>query len=202
VRPPFETFQRRRCVDDRTWEAAGACAAAIPVVTSAAAPRVVSCSLSGVGHVQICPVSFKATAGKSSRVVVARYADFSHCNLPAPSNEPGENQNYVVASVAINWGDHSRVTSGVAHTGTGCIANDSPDTDPGLNEPVTGVHRYKKSGTYQVSVTLTYVRGAGDTYQNCATSTPGDTTYNNLTNCIAVNFPVTSVAKIRKPQKR
>jgi hypothetical protein len=175
-----------------------AASVAIPVAASAATPRIARCALSGTGHIQICPVSFKAVAGKSAHVVVARYADFSGCNLPAPSNEPGENQNYVVASVTINWGDHTRTTSGIAHTGKGCIPTDSPDTDPGLNEPVTGVHRYKKMGTYRVSVSLTYVRGKGDTYPNCASATRGDTVYNHLTNCIALNAPVASVAVVKK----
>lgn len=166
-----------------------------PIAASAASP---ACTLSGVGHVQICPASFKATAGTSSQVVVARYADFSHCNLPEPGNEPGENQNYVVASVTINWGDHTRPTSGVAHTGAGCVPSDSPDTAPGISEPITGVHRYKKRGTYRVSVSITYIRGAGDTYQNCATATPGDPTYNNLTNCIALGAPASSLGTVKK----
>jgi hypothetical protein len=176
---------------------AAAAAVAIPIAT-AATPQVAPCTLTGVGHVQICPVTFRATAGKSSRVTVATYADFSHCNLPAPSNEPGENQNYVVASVTINWGDHTRPTSGVAHTGTGCVPNDSPDTDAGISEPVTGVHRYKKKGTYRVSVSLIYLRGTGNTYANCAKATPGDTTYNNLTNCVALNAPVASVGTVKR----
>lgn len=172
--------------------------AAIPYSTSAATPQVPPCTLSGTGHIQICPVTFKATAGKSSRVVVARYSDFSHCDFPAPSSEPGANQNYVVASVTINWGDGSRSTSGIAHTGTTCPGNDSAYTNAGENEPVTGVHRYKKKGTYTVSVSLTYVRGTGDTYQNCATATAGDTTYNNLANCIALGAPAQSIGVVKK----
>lgn len=160
------------------------------------APHAPACTLSGVGHVQICPVTFRAIAGKASKVVVARYSDFSNCNLPAPAGEPGQNTKYVVASVSINWGDGTRPTSGVAHTGTTCPGTDS--TTPGQPEPVTGVHRYKKKGTYTVSVTLTYVAGSGNTYQNCAKSTPGDTTYNNLTNCIALNAPVGSIGIVKK----
>jgi hypothetical protein len=173
-------------------------AATLIAAASAAPPQLPVCTLSGVGHIQICPTSFKATAGKSSQVVVARYADFSHCDLPNPENEPGENQNYVVASVTINWGDHTRPTSGVAHTGTTCVPSDGPDTNPGIAEPITGVHRYKRRGTYRVSVSITYVRGPGNTYQNCASTSPGDTTYNNLTNCIALGAPVSSLGTIRK----
>jgi hypothetical protein len=171
---------------------------AIPYSTSAATPHLPPCSLTGTGHIEICPVAFRATAGKSSRVVVARYGDFSHCDFPAPSNEPGDNQNYVVASVTINWGDGSRPTPGIAHTGTTCPGNDSASTNPGENEPVTGVHRYRKKGTYTVSVWLTYVRGTGDTYENCATATAGDTTYNNLTNCIALGAPAQSIGVVKK----
>jgi hypothetical protein len=171
---------------------------AIPYSSSAATPHGPSCTLSGTGTIQICPVTFKATAGKSSRIVVARYSDFSHCNSPAPSNEPGSNQNYVVASVTINWGDGSRPTSGVAHTGTTCPPNDSVYSNPGEKEPVTGVHRYKKKGTYTVSVSLTYVRGTGDTYPNCATATAGDTTYNAITNCIAEGAPAQSIGVVKK----
>jgi hypothetical protein len=155
-----------------------------------------TCQLSGIGHVQICPVTFKSTAGESSRVVVARYSDFSHCNLPGPSGEVGQNTHYVVASVTINWGDGTPPTSGVAHTGTACPGADS--TTPGENEPVTGVPRYKKKGTFFVTVTLTYVRGSGNTFENCASSTPGDATYNNLTNCIALNAPVRSIGVVKK----
>jgi hypothetical protein len=163
--------------------------------TSAAASSLPPCTLSGAGHVQICAVKFKTTAGKKKSVVVARYADFSHCDRPAPSSEPGENYNYVVKYVTINWGDGTKPTSGVAHTGHSCPGNPYPD---GGNEPVTGAHRYKKKGTYEVSVTLTYVRGAGDTYANCATATRGDTTYSNLTNCIALNAPVSSIGAVTK----
>jgi hypothetical protein len=168
---------------------------AVVVGTSAAAPHRSSCTLTGAGHVQICPVSFKATAGKSQSIVVARYADLSHCNRPAPSSEPRENYNYVVKYVTIHWGDRTRSTSGVAHTGHGCPGSPYPD---GVNEPVTGVHRYRNAGTYDVSVTLTYVRGSGDTYQNCATAKRGDTTYNNISNCIALNAPVTSTGIVAK----
>jgi hypothetical protein len=180
------------------WGAAvAACAVAFPAASAAAATGVAPCALSGVKHVQLCPVAFEASTGRSTRVVVARYADFSHCDLPAPGNEPGENQNYRVASVTINWGDHSRPTTGVAHTGAGCVPTDSPDTDAGISEPVTGAHKYRRQGTYRVSVTITYVRGAGNTYQNCASAPPGSTTYDNLTNCIALNAPVTSIATVK-----
>ena len=178
--------------------AVAASCAAIPTAAAVATPHVPACSLTGTGHVQICPVQIKAIAGKSAKVVVARYADFSSCDLAAPSNEPGENQNYRVASVTINWGDHTHSTSGVAHRGTTCVPADSPDTDPGVNEPITGTHRYKRKGTYRVSVSITYVRGPGNTYQNCATATRGDTVYNNLTNCIALGAPVSSVAIVKK----
>ena len=175
-----------------------AASVAIPYSTLAATPHVPACLISGTGHIQICPVTFKATAGKSSRVVVARYGDFSHCNFAPPANEPGQNTKYTVASVTINWGDGTRPTSGVAHTGTACPGTDS--TTPGEIEPVTGVHRYKTKGTYTVSVSITYVRGTGNTYQNCATATAGDTTYNSLTNCIALNAPVKSVGSVSKKQ--
>jgi hypothetical protein len=183
-----------------TFAAIGA-SLAIPYGASAArlhAATLPSCTLTGAGHVQICPVKFKATAGKSANVVVARYADFSQCDTAAPSNEPGENQNYVVASVTINWGDGSAPTSGVAHTGTACPANDGSDTNSGENEPVTGVHRYKKAGDYSVSVSITYVRGTGNSYQNCASATAGDTAYNALTNCIALGAPAHSIGVVKK----
>lgn len=169
--------------------------AAIPISMATATATVPGCSLSGTGHIQICPVVFKTTSGKASRVVVARYSDFSHCNLPAPSGEPGQNSHYIVASVSITWGDGTR-TSGVAATGTTCPGTDS--TTAGANEPIFGTHRYKKRGTYTVSVSLTYVRGSGNTYQNCATSTPGSAAYNNLTNCIALNAPVHSIGIVKK----
>jgi hypothetical protein len=169
--------------------------------TTAHATTLAACTLSGAGHVQICPVKFTATAGKSAKVVVAHYADFSQCDTAPPSNEPGENQNYVVASVTINWGDGTAPTSGVAHTGTTCPANDGSDTNPGEIEPVTGVHRYKKPGQYSVSVSITYVRGTGNTYQNCATATAGDTSYNDLTNCIALGAPAQSIGVVKKKKR-
>ena len=179
------------------WIIGGAASLATIICASAgAATQVASCTLSGAGHVQICPVAFKATAGKATHVVVARYADFSNCSLPAPSSEPGLNYNYVVASVTINWGDGTRPTKGVAKTGTTCPA---PDPYPdGQNEPVYGTHRYNKRGTYTVSVSLTYIRGTGDTFENCATATPGSTVYSNLTNCIALNAPVSSIGVVKK----
>lgn len=184
--------------------AIGASVVGLPYAASAATSHAAAlppCTPTGTGHVQICPVTFKATAGKSSRVVVARYADFSQCDTPAPSNEPGENQNYVVASVTINWGDGSAPSSGVAHTGTTCPENDAADTNPGEDEPVTGVHRYKKPGKYTVSVSITYVRGTGNTYANCATATTGDTTYNNLTNCVALGAPAQSIGTVKKKKR-
>lgn len=179
------------------WIIASAAAlATVSYASAAAAPRVASCKISGAGHVQICPVAFKAIAGTAAHVVVARYGDFSNCNLPAPSSEPGENFNYVVSSVTINWGDGTRPTKGVAKTGTRC-----PPADPypdGQVEPIYGTHRYKKRGTYTVSVSLTYVRGSGNTFANCATSTPGSTVYSNLTNCIALKAPASSIGVIKK----
>jgi hypothetical protein len=169
--------------------------AAVAYATSAATPSVPACSLSGTGHIQVCPVVFKATVGRASRVVVARYSDFSHCDFAAPSGEPGDNTHYIVASVTINWGDGTR-TSGVAGTGTTCPGTDS--TTAGANEPIFGTHRYKKRGTYTVSVSLTYIRGSGNTFQNCATVTPGSSVYSNLTNCIALNAPVQSIGIVRK----
>lgn len=129
-------------------------------------------------------------------MIVARYSDFSHCNLPAPNGEQGQDSEYDVASVTINWGDHTRPSTGVAHTGTGCPGTDS--TTSGENEPVTGVHRYRHKGRYTVTVSLTYVRGATNTFANCATATPGDTSYDVLHNCIALNAPVHSLAIVTK----
>jgi len=151
-----------------------------------------------VSTTQICPTSFRATAGKSATVVVARYEDHSHCNFAPPANYPGDNGNYIVASVSINWGDRTPATSGVAHKGSGCPGT-SVSNSKGATEPITGIHRYKKSGTYAVLVSITYVRGSGDTYKNCARQTRGDTVYNALTNCIALKSPAHSIAVVRKP---
>jgi hypothetical protein len=144
---------------------------------------------------QICSVAFGARAGKLMTDVVAKYADYSNCNFPAPASEPGENDQYVVAKVSIAWGDGSAASTGVAHRGTSCPGT-SVLNSPGEIESVTGVHRYEKPGTFHVTVTIIYLRGAGDTYQNCASVT-GAQTYNAITNCIALAAPARSVAVVR-----
>ena len=141
---------------------------------------------------EICARSFTATVGTVGTFVVAEYADYSNCNQTPPPTNPGNNGRYTVASVTINWGDGTPPTSGTARTGTTC-----PSTfGSGETEPIEGTHDYQQSGTYTVSVSLTYVRGSGNTFPNCATWTPGDTTYNNLTNCIAIGAPVQSTATV------
>ena len=151
-----------------------------------------------VSTTQICPVQFKATEGKSVTVTVARYDDFSHCSFPSPPNEPADNGNYVVRSVSINWGDGTRPSSGIAHRGKGCPGTSVMDSR-GVTEPITGIHRYKKVGTYTVLVSIIYVAGKGDTFKNCAPSKyrPGNTAY-SITNCIALKAPAHTVAIVRK----
>jgi hypothetical protein len=75
--------------------------------------------------------------------VVAKYADYSNCNFPAPASEPGENGRHLVAKVSIRWGDGSAATSGVAHRGTSCPGT-SVLNSPGEIESVTGVHRHNQ----------------------------------------------------------
>lgn len=160
-------------------------------VPSSALAQSSGCSVKGGANTQICAASFDATAGTPSHYAVAQYADFSNCNFPPPGNEPGNNGNYTVAEVAINWGDGTPPTSGTAVTGTTC-----PAASRFESEPIEGTHDYQTSGTYAVSVSITYVRGDGDTFENCATWTPGDTTYNHLTNCIGIGAPVQSTATV------
>jgi hypothetical protein len=150
-----------------------------------------------VSTTQICPVEFKAAAGKTTTVVVARYEDLSHCNVPAPASEPGANGNYVVRFVSINWGDGTRATSGTAKTAMGCRGT-SVLNSRGTPANITGTHTYKKPGNYTVLVTIIYVTGAGDTYKNCQASKyhPGDSVY-SLTNCIALKAPAHSLGVIR-----
>jgi hypothetical protein len=175
--------------------AAGLALAFVSPSISTATPRVPKCTISGTPQIQICPVAFRAIAGRFARVVVARYSDYSNCNVTPTSDAPGENQHYVVT---INWGDGTRATSGTAKRGTTCPESAGTETNPGEREPIIGVHRYRKKRTYSVSVSLTYVRGSGNTYGNCVSATPGDTTYNASTNCISFGAPVTSVASVKK----
>ena len=153
-----------------------------------------ACALD-VGTTQICPVRFTVTAGKSAKYVVAMYEDLSSCDFAPPASEPGDNGNYVVASLTINWGDGTPSTSGVAERGRGCPGASVLDSS-GVSEPITGVHDYKKAGSHTVSVSITYRRGSGNTYTNCATATPGDTVYNKRTNCIALGAPAKSVGTV------
>jgi hypothetical protein len=164
-------------------------------VASGASPKVPACTLLGIAPTQICPVMFTATAGTKANVVVARYSDLSRCNITPPAGYPGNNGNYVVALIKINWGDHTPATSGVAHTGETCPGT-SISAPYGTAEMITGVHRYAKSGTYRVSVSITYRRGKGNTYKNCAKVIPGHT--RSITNCIGEGSPVTSIGVVHK----
>jgi hypothetical protein len=155
--------------------------------------RANGCSVSNDAN-EICAASFNATADNLSQYVVAQYADYSNCDFPPLPGEPGNNGRYTVASITINWGDGTPPTSGTAVTGSTCPGTGPPNY--GEPEPIEGTHEYQKSGTYTVSVSITYVRGTGNTFANCATWTPGDTTYNNLTNCIATGAPVQSTANV------
>jgi hypothetical protein len=163
---------------------------------ASAAAGVPSCTLD-VSTTQICPVEFKATAGKATTVIVARYEDLSHCNFPAPANEPGDNGNYVVRFVSINWGDGTRTSSGTAETAPGCPGTTVLNSR-GVPANIAGKHTYKKPGNYTVLVTIIYVTGAGDTYKNCLASKyhPGDSVY-SLTNCIALKAPARSLGVVR-----
>jgi hypothetical protein len=163
--------------------AAGLALAFVSPSISTATPGVPKCTISGTPQIQICPTG---------------QIQYSNCNVTPTSDAPGENQHYVVSSVTINWGDGTRATSGTAKRGTTCPESAGTETNPGEREPIIGVHRYRKKGTYSVSVSLTYVRGSGNTYGNCVSATPGDTTYNASTNCISFGAPVTSVASVKK----
>ena len=156
----------------------------------AASAGVPACTLLGIAPTQICAVTFTATAGKKANVVVARYSDLSRCDITPPAAYPGDNGNYVVALIRIKWGDGAPATSGVAHTGTHCSGT-SISAPYGIAETITGAHRYAKPGTYHVSISITYRRGRGNTYANCAKVTPGST-QRSVTNCIAEGGPVTS----------
>jgi len=145
---------------------------------------------------QICPVTFTVKAGKLAHLTVARYGDYSNCNFTSPPSQPGNNGRYIVASVSINWGDGSRPTAGVARRGSSCAGTGTLD-ETGQIEPITGVHRYKKHGRDQVTVTIWYVRSASNTYQNCATYTRGSLVHNDLSNCIGLGAPVHSSAIVR-----
>lgn len=144
---------------------------------------------------QICPVAFTATVGKSQTITVAKYEDLSNCDFAPPSADPGLNGRYTVALVSINWGDGTATTRGIAHVGTTC-AGTSALGEMGESEKITGVHRYRHSGTFHLKVTIIYMRGVGDTYPNCATVS-GRTVYNNLSNCIALKAPALSVGVVK-----
>jgi hypothetical protein len=145
---------------------------------------------------QICPVAFGARAGRTQTFEVATYEDLSNCNFAPPSSEPGLNGRYTVAKISINWGDGSRVTGGVAHVGTTCTGTVATN-ETGQIERITGVHRYHRAGTFHLTVSIIYVRGAGDTYPNCASATGGPVS-NSTTNCIALRSPARSVGVVRK----
>jgi hypothetical protein len=170
-------------------------AVACSSVASGASQNVPACTLLGIAPTQICPVTFTATAGTKANVVVARYSDLSRCNITPPAGYPGNDGNYVVALIRINWGDDTPATSGVAHTGKTCPGT-SISAPYGAKETITGVHRYAKSGTYRVSVSITYRRGKGNTYKNCAKvmSAGG----RSVTNCIGEGAPVTSIGVVHK----
>jgi hypothetical protein len=156
---------------------------------------VAACTLT-YNTAQICPVEFGARAGRTQTFEVATYEDLSNCNFPPPGSEPGLNGRYTVAKVSINWGDGSPVTGGVAHIGTTCTGTEAIN-ETGQKERITGVHRYHRSGTFHLVVSITYVRGAGNTYPNCASAT-GGTVSNSTTNCIALRAPARSAGVVRK----
>jgi hypothetical protein len=145
---------------------------------------------------QICPIAFGAKVGRTQTFIVATYEDLSHCNFPPPGSDPGLNGNYTVAKVSINWGDGSAVTRGVAHVGSACTGASATD-ETGQVERITGVHRYHRAGTFHLTVSIIYVRGAGNTYPNC-TSATGGSVYNGTSNCIALRAPARSVGVVRK----
>jgi len=156
---------------------------------------VAACSLT-YNSAQICPVEFGAKAGRTQTFEVATYEDLSNCNFAPPSSEPGLNGRYTVAKVSISWGDGSPVTGGVAHLGTTCTGTVATN-ETGQIERITGVHRYHRAGIFHVRVSIIYVRGAGNTYPNCASAT-GSTVSNSTTNCIAIKSPARSVGVVRK----
>jgi hypothetical protein len=166
------------------------------VVSASTQPHtlVAPCTLT-YNTAQICPVQFAARAGRNQRFIVATYEDLSNCNFAPPSAEPGLNGQYTVAKVSINWGDGTAITGGVAQVGTTCNGTMATN-ETGQVERITGVHRYRRAGTFHLQVSIIYVRGAGNTFENCASAT-GGTVSNSLTNCIAIRAPARSVGVVR-----
>lgn len=156
---------------------------------------VAACTLT-YNTAQICPVEFAARAGRTQTLIVATYEDLSNCNFPPPGSDPGLNGQYRVAKITVNWGDGSRVTGGVAHVGTTCTGT-SAINETGQIERITGVHRYRRTGIFHLTVSIIYVRGTGNTYPNC-TSVTGGTVHNSVSNCVAIAAPARSVAVVRK----
>ncbi len=172
--------------------AAGLCALA--GVASAATSGSAGCTLSH-SETQLCgAATTKVTAGKAATITLATYEDLSKCNFAPPPGEPGNNGNYVAASVIVNWGDGTASAPGAASAGPSCTGTEEGN-ETGEPEPVTGVHSYKKAGTYTVSVSLIYQRGSGNSGTHCATAT-GGTVYDVLTNCIALGAPVTATVVV------
>ena len=128
---------------------------------------------------QICGTTSDYPAGARG-VVVAYYTDLSGCNFPTDPSDPeaGDNGRYVVGSVTIDWGDGT-TSAGTAEKIGSCTGSSHND-DVGAKARVTGSHAYKKAGKHTVRVSLTYLRGAGNTYMNCASP------------CVALGAPVTS----------
>jgi hypothetical protein len=155
---------------DRTWPIAD------PIDKAALQAAATPCSLGPENKVQICGMTANAKDGKTP-IVVAYYQDLSHCNFPPPDEFPGDNGNYIVSSVSIQWGDGTS-SKGVAKKGGQCLS-----FLEGSAQPITGTHAYKKAGTYRATVSLKYVRGPGNTYKNCPRGDP----------CEAAGGPVTSV---------
>lgn len=144
---------------------------------------------------QICGAgAVKTSVGSTAALTLAQYEDLSRCSFPAPASELGNNGNYVVAKVIVEWGDGTPAGTGTATTGATCAGSDEGD-ETGETEPVTASHSYAKPGTYSVSVSIVYQRGAGNTGTHCATAT-GATSYDVLTNCIALGAPVTTTVTV------
>ena len=169
--------------------------AAAVATPGAPAARRAACVLD-VTTTQICPVTFGAVAGKQASFTVAKYEDHSRCNFPPPAGYPGNNGNYRVAWISIDWGDGTKPTSGIAHIGGTCPGTSALDS-AGATAAITGTHRYARAGRYHLSVYIKYVRGPGDTYRNCARITPNSLVY-GIDNCIALKAPARSTAIVRK----
>lgn len=135
---------------------------------------------------QICGTTTTAAAGSSS-FTVASYEDLSSCNFSAPTSgqDQGNNGNYVVASVTIDWGDGT-TSQGTANTGGACAGTSIYD-ETGSTQTVVGSHAYKTAGQHTVTVSLAYLRGAGNTNGNCTSP------------CTAFGSPVTSTVTTSLP---